>query len=190
MRGGMGYGFGGTIGTAGPVWNSSWGGEITKAGVPVYDTADPQRGSSRRRKSRRGGDEPAAYTDDQKELTMGPPPTPSLVAPPTAETAPRTGLLARAPARADSEGGRRRRKTRKGGNAKRPGFMEPRPTKPRPAQPPAKGGRKTRKARKMRGGMSVAHASAGFAGTGSRGLADYKDVGSSQPFSNDVVPLK
>lgn len=53
MRGGMGYGFGGTIGTAGPVWNSSWGGEVTKAGVPVYDSADPQRGSSRRRKSKK-----------------------------------------------------------------------------------------------------------------------------------------
>jgi len=53
LRGGMGYGFGGTIGTAGPVWNSSWGGEVTKAGAPVYDTADPQRGSSRRRKSKK-----------------------------------------------------------------------------------------------------------------------------------------
>lgn len=55
MRGGMGYGFGGTIGTAGPVWNSSWGGEVTKAGTPVYDSADLQRGSSRRRKSKKGG---------------------------------------------------------------------------------------------------------------------------------------
>lgn len=55
LRGGMGYGFGGTIGTAGPVWNSSWGGEVTKAGTPVYDSADPQRGSSRRRKSKKGG---------------------------------------------------------------------------------------------------------------------------------------
>ncbi len=54
LRGGMGYGFGGTIGTAGAEWKSSWGGEVTKAGEPVYDTADPQRGSSRRRKSRKG----------------------------------------------------------------------------------------------------------------------------------------
>lgn len=53
MKGGMGYGFGGSIGTAGPVWNSSWGGEITKSGTPVYDTADPQRGSSRRKKSKK-----------------------------------------------------------------------------------------------------------------------------------------
>jgi hypothetical protein len=51
LRGGMGYGFGGnTIGTAGAQWDSSWGGEVTKAGVPVYDTADPQRGSSRRKR--------------------------------------------------------------------------------------------------------------------------------------------
>lgn len=54
MRGGMGYGFGGTIGTNGPQWNSSWGGEVTKSGAPVYDTADPQRGSSRHRKSKKG----------------------------------------------------------------------------------------------------------------------------------------
>lgn len=53
LRGGMGYGFGGTMGTAGPEWNPSWGGEITKSGQPVYDTADPQRGSSRRRKTRK-----------------------------------------------------------------------------------------------------------------------------------------
>lgn len=54
LKGGMGYGFGGkTIGTSGAQWDSSWGGEVTKAGAPVYDTADPQRGSSRRRKSRK-----------------------------------------------------------------------------------------------------------------------------------------
>ena len=53
MKGGMGYGFGGAMGTNGPVWNSSWGGEVTKAGVPVYDSADPQRGSGRRRKSKK-----------------------------------------------------------------------------------------------------------------------------------------
>lgn len=51
LRGGMGYGFGGsTIGTSGAQWDSSWGGEVTKAGEPVTDTADPQRGSSRRRR--------------------------------------------------------------------------------------------------------------------------------------------
>jgi hypothetical protein len=107
MRGGMGYGFGGTIGTAGPVWDSSWGGEITKSGTPIYDTAD----------------------------------RPPVV------------------------GGRRRKSK--------------------------KGSKKSRRARRrtMRGGMSIAHASAGFTGTGERGLANYQDVGSSQPFSNDVVRL-
>lgn len=108
MRGGMGYGFGGTIGTAGPVWDPSWGGEITKSGEPIYDTA--QR----------------------------PPVT-----------------------------GGRRRKSRKGSKKSRRGRR-----------------------RTMRGGMSVAHASAGFAGEGERGLATYRDVGGSQPYSNDVVPLK
>ena len=37
MKGGMGYGFGGTIGTAGPEWNPSWGGEVTKSGQPVLE---------------------------------------------------------------------------------------------------------------------------------------------------------
>lgn len=108
MRGGMGYGFGGTIGTAGPQWNSSWGGEITKSGQPIYDTAErPPVTGGRRRKSRKAS-----------------------------------------------------KKSRKG------------------------------RRRTMRGGMSVAHASAGFAGDGARGMAIFKDVGGSQPFSNDVVPLK
>ena len=57
MRGGMGYGMSGTIGTAGALYTPAWGGEITKSGEPVYDTADPQRGQGRRRskksKSRR-----------------------------------------------------------------------------------------------------------------------------------------
>lgn len=47
MKGGMGYGFGGTIGTAGPEWSSSWGGEVTKSGQPVLD-------GGRRRKSKKG----------------------------------------------------------------------------------------------------------------------------------------
>ena len=56
MRGGMGYGFGGAMGTNGPVWSSSWGGEITKSGEPIYDTADrPAVTGGRRRKSKKGG---------------------------------------------------------------------------------------------------------------------------------------
>jgi len=52
MRGGMGYGFSGAMGTNGPVWGSSWGGEITKSGEPIYDTADrpPVTGGRRRSK--------------------------------------------------------------------------------------------------------------------------------------------
>ena len=53
MKGGMGYGFGGTIGTAGPQWDSSWGGEVTKSGTPVYDTADRPAVGGRRRKSKK-----------------------------------------------------------------------------------------------------------------------------------------
>ena len=109
LKGGMGYGFGGTIGTAGPVWDASWGGEVTKSGTPIYDTADR------------------------------PPVT-----------------------------GGRRRKTK--------------------SKKSKKAGRRHRR-RTMMGGLSVALASAGFAGDGARGLAIFKDVGSSQPFSNDVVPL-
>jgi len=58
MKGGMGYGFGGAMGTNGPVWNSSWGGEITKSGEPIYDTAErpPVTGGRRRsKKSKKGG---------------------------------------------------------------------------------------------------------------------------------------
>lgn len=56
QRGGMGYGFGGTVGTAGPVWNQSWGGEVTKSGEPIYDTAERPSvtGGKRRRKTRKG----------------------------------------------------------------------------------------------------------------------------------------
>jgi len=55
MRGGMGYGFGGAMGTNGPVWSSSWGGEITKGGEPIYDTAErPPVTGGRRRKSKKG----------------------------------------------------------------------------------------------------------------------------------------
>lgn len=54
MKGGMGYGFGGAMGTNGPVWDASWGGEITKAGAPIYDTADrPPVTGGRRRKSKK-----------------------------------------------------------------------------------------------------------------------------------------
>jgi hypothetical protein len=51
----MGYGFGGAMGTNGPVWSSSWGGEITKGGEPIYDTTErPPVTGGRRRKSKKG----------------------------------------------------------------------------------------------------------------------------------------
>lgn len=66
MKGGMGYGFQGAMGTNGPTWGASWGGEVTKGGDPIYDTADrpPVTGGrrrskkakkSRRRRTMRGG---------------------------------------------------------------------------------------------------------------------------------------
>lgn len=55
LRGGMGYGFQGPMGTNGPVWGSSWGGEVTKGGEPVYGTGDrPATVGGRRRKSHKG----------------------------------------------------------------------------------------------------------------------------------------
>jgi hypothetical protein len=53
MRGGMGYGFQGAMGTNGPAWGSSWGGEVTKDGTPVLGTSDRVVGG-RRRKSAKG----------------------------------------------------------------------------------------------------------------------------------------
>lgn len=55
MRGGMGYGFGGVIGTNGADWKPSWGGEVTKSGEPIFDTASrPPVVGGRRRKSKKG----------------------------------------------------------------------------------------------------------------------------------------
>lgn len=56
MRGGMGYGMNGTIGTAGALYSPAWGGEITKSGEPIYATADrPAVTGGRRRKSKKAG---------------------------------------------------------------------------------------------------------------------------------------
>lgn len=53
MKGGMGYGFGGAMGTNGPVWDSAWGGEVTKSGQPIYDTASRPPVTGGRRKSKK-----------------------------------------------------------------------------------------------------------------------------------------
>ena len=56
MKGGMGFGFkGDTIGTAGAVYDLSWGGEVTKGGEPIYDTlARPAVGGRRRKAAKKG----------------------------------------------------------------------------------------------------------------------------------------
>ena len=177
MRGGMGYGFGGTIGTAGPVWDSSWGGEVTKSGTPIYDTADrPPVTGGRRRKSRRGG---VKEGEKEKEVPKCPGPKCSdrpaprvlLMSAEEARKPPRLLLMSAAEAKEEAE--EEARRSRKGGKR---------------TKKSKKAGRRHRR-RTMKGGMSVAHASAGFSGQGERGMANYTDVGSSQPFSNDVVPL-
>lgn len=164
LKGGMGYGFGGTIGTAGPVWDSSWGGEVTKSGTPIYDTADRPSvtGGRRHRKTRRGGND-----ETGSEGSPSAPPTPASLTGAPGAPQPTGDVITNAPA--GTTGSSRRRKSRK-------------------ASKKAKKSRR-RHRRTMKGGMSVAHASAGFSGQGERGMANYTDVGSSQPFSNDVVPL-
>lgn len=163
MRGGMGYGFGGTIGTAGPVWDSSWGGEITKAGVPVYDTADPQRGSSRRR---RGGadDDLVDVIASKTEMSEGVARAAGAIETMTRKEAEEKGYKVLGPAsrpsvaRSISSHGARRRKSKKVSRKSR---------------------RKT-----MRGGapwQSVGAVGAAFKGEGSRGLADFTGYASKVP---------
>lgn len=42
------------MGVNGPVWDSVWGGEVTKSGEPIYDTASrPPVTGGRRRKSKK-----------------------------------------------------------------------------------------------------------------------------------------
>ena len=155
MRGGMGYGFGGTIGTAGPVWDSSWGGEVTKAGAPVYDTMNPQRGSSRRRKSRRGGAE-----DDLVDVI--------------ASKTEMSEDVARAAGAIDTM-------TRK--EAEEKGYKILGPAK-KGSSRRRKGKKSSRRRRTMRGGagwQSVSGVGAAFKGEGSRGLADFTGYASKVP---------
>lgn len=156
MRGGMGYGMSGTIGTAGALYTPSWGGEITKAGAPVYDQADPQRGSSRRRRSRkmRGGDQVEVLLVKKEEVDEAPSKAKAIegfraagavdVMDRQAATDKGYYIIGPAPSTAG-----RRRKSKKASR---------------------KGRRKT-----MKGGaqwQSVAAVGHGFTGSGSRGLAD------------------
>jgi hypothetical protein len=150
LRGGMGYGFGGTIGTAGPVWDSSWGGEVTKAGAPVYDTA--QRGSSRRRKMR-GGDRVEVLVLPKEDVTNPEKDVPKYRAAGAVDIMERADAVAKGyyiigPA---PTGAGRRRKSKKG--------------------------KKSSRRRTMRGGgpwQSVGAVGAAFTGTGARGIANYE----------------
>lgn len=98
MRGGMGYGFTGAVGTNGADYTSSWGGEVTKDGTPVLDSAERATGGRRRKskkskKSKRGGND-----EDPQPLENGP-----VNGDPEPETEDPKNV----------EGGRRRRKSRK-----------------------------------------------------------------------------
>ena len=152
MRGGMGYGFGGTIGTAGPVWDSSWGGEITKAGTPVYDTADPQRGSARRR---RGGAEDdlvdviASKTEMSEDVARAAGAIDTM----TRKEAEEKGYKILGPAK---KGSSRRRKSKKTS-------------------------RRRKTMRGGAGWQSVGGVGAAFKGEGSRGLADFTGYASKVP---------
>ncbi len=69
MKGGMGYGFQGAMGTNGPTWGASWGGEVTKSGEPIYDTADrPPVTGGRRRKSKKASKK--GKTTSRRRRTM------------------------------------------------------------------------------------------------------------------------
>jgi len=155
MRGGMGYGMSGTIGTAGALYTPSWGGEVTKAGAPVYDTADPQRGSSRRRKTRKGGEVEMVEATSAKETEISTAGIPGLRAAGAIEVMPKSeaqekGYTIIGPA-PKSTGSSRRRKSKKS----------------------KKGSRRRRTMRGGAGWQSVGAVGATFTGSGSRGLADY-----------------
>ena len=150
MRGGMGYGFGGAMGTNGPVWDSSWGGEITKAGTPVYGSADPQRGSSRRRRKIRGGERVEVLLLPKGQITD---PAKDV---PRYRAAGAFHVMERA-------------------EAEEKGYYIIGPAPSGSARRKSKKSRKSRR-KTMRGGapwQSVGPVRAEFAGSGSRGLADY-----------------
>jgi len=218
LYGGMGYGFdGSTIGTAGAVYSNSWGGEVTKAGTPVTNADDPMRGSGRRRGGQmKFCEDGSAPNSDTGLCEDGSEPKTTA---PTENTSSGAGRRkSRRKSKKGAKRHSRRRRggvyspEAAGGPSSAPTTSYPATLTPAEAariqavtaandiryglQPqPQQQGRSRRKSKKgarrhrMRGGMSVAHSSAGFTGTGERGLANYQDVGGSQPFSNNVVPL-
>ena len=189
MRGGMGYGFGGAMGTNGAVWDAAWGGEVTKAGEPVTGGRRRQGsrksrkgGKKRRRSTRRGGadedDMPAAFPSDT--TSEGDMPSAFSSGPSAPMSSPgmsSTGPVMMGPAAAlstvpeatpsqEEDVGSGRRKSRKSSKKSRGGR---------------KGGKKSRKVRKMRGGGSVGLVGASFTGQGVRGMADYSAYPSNLP---------
>jgi hypothetical protein len=165
MRGGMGYGFNGTIGTAGAVHGASWGGEVTKSGTPVFDTADPQRGSARR-----GGERVEVAMTSQAEVDRTGIPglrAAGAVSVMERKEAEEKGYYVIGPA--PPEGGRRKtKKTKKTKKAKK-----------------TKKVKKTKSRRRtMRGGASAyntAPTGHGYEGQGVRGLATYSAYPSNLP---------
>lgn len=180
MRGGMGYGFGGAMGVNGPLWNSAWGGEVTKSGEPVTGgrRRASRKGSKKRRSTRRRG---GADEDDMPAAFPSGPSAPGsmeafpgLSAPMTVTDgpsgpslpvvgAPLSAIPEATPSQEEEKGGRKAtKKSRKGGKSR-------------------KGTKKSRKVRKMRGGGSVGLVGASFTGSGSRGIADYEPYPSNVP---------
>jgi hypothetical protein len=162
------------MGVGTPLWNSSWGGEVTKSGEPVTGgrRRRSRKGGKKRRSTRRRG---GADEDDMPPAFPSGPSAPGsmeafpgLSAPPTVPSLPVVGAPLSAipeatPSQEEEKGGRKAtKKSRKGGKSR-------------------KGTKKSRKVRKMRGGGSVGLVGASFTGEGVRGMADYKPYPSNVP---------
>lgn len=176
MRGGM-YGFGGTIGTAGPIWENGGNPEVSKVDGSVIPDPNATYTGGRRRKSRkatrrhrrrRGGMDP---TPTPPTLT-GPEPAagiPIKVGTSSSETT-TSGTTTSGTTPAGNTGGRRRKSKK------------------------AKKGKKTsRRHRRMRGGSSYLPSTTGvygFTGAGvARGMGGFEDVSGGNQIRNGVTPL-
>jgi hypothetical protein len=187
MRGGNFYGMAGSIGTAGALYEAvpnsganSATGQLTPELYGGRRRRSRSRKASRRRRARRGGNEGEPADTSPSGTSPSAPATPPFTGVGTAATTGTTGTTgttedtirsssALHSETSDTSGGRRRRH-RKSKKAKKTRNSR-------------------RKTRKMRGGMSylpATNVSVGFIGNGSRGMADYANVGTGMP--NDVVP--
>lgn len=168
MRGGNMYGFGGTIGTAGAQWGAVANTEVDKvtgaAKPDIYDikTGGRRRGRksrkvSRRHRRRRGGTEekPAGSPPETEQ----PPQTPATLTGPE----PAAGTPPPKIGTSSTTGSSRRRKSKKSRKV-------------------------SRRRHRMRGGGGMLPSypvSAGFTGSGQRGIINVENVAVSRP--NDVV---